>query len=200
MVRLAPKKPVVQSSISKPEQIVRYSHRTWDQFKLIQKALEGLTGNRLFYFDGTIEILMPGKNHELFKSIIAILIEAFLFQQEIEFVPTGSMTQEYEGYASGEPDESYQIGEFKLIIEVTVSSSSISKQGLYQALGIHELWFWEDGLLSVYHLTDKGYQKCDRSLIPVLNTLNLERFTQCILMGETSCLKARKHLLASDTN
>ena len=200
MIRLAPKKPIIQSSTSKPDQIVRYSHRTWEQFKLIQKALEGLTGNRLFYFDGTIEILMPGKNHELFKSIIAILIEAFLFQQEIEFVPTGSMTHEHEGYASGEPDESYQIGEFKLIIEVTVSSSSISKQGLYQALGIHELWFWKDGLLSVYHLTSQGYQKCDRSLIPALNTLNLERFTQCILMGETSCLKARKHLLSRDTN
>ena len=200
MIRLAPKKPIIQSSTSKPDQIVRYSNRTWEQFKLIQKTLEGLTGNRLFYFDGTIEILMPGKNHELFKSIIAILIEAFLFQQEIEFVPTGSMTHEHEGYASGEPDESYQIGEFKLIIEVTVSSSSISKQGLYQALGIHELWFWKDGLLSVYHLTSQGYQKCDRSLIPALNTLNLERFTQCILMGETSCLKARKHLLSSDTN
>jgi Uma2 family endonuclease len=68
--------------------------RTWKQFKHLQQGFENTRGIRLFYYNGTIEILMPGEAHELFKSIIGFLIETFLFNRAIEFKPTGSMTQE----------------------------------------------------------------------------------------------------------
>jgi hypothetical protein len=58
--------------------------RTWEQFKLIQKGFENASGMRLAYYKGTIEILMPGMPHEIFKKIIAVLVEAFLFDREIE--------------------------------------------------------------------------------------------------------------------
>ena len=80
--------------------------RTWEQFKHLQKGFENTRGVRLFYYNGTIEILMPGEAHELFKSIIGFLIETFLFNRAIEFKPTGSMTQEKEGIASAAADES----------------------------------------------------------------------------------------------
>lgn len=83
--------------------------RTWEQFKHLQKGFENTRGLRLSYYDGTIEILMPGEAHELFKSVIGFLIETFLFNRGIEFKPTGSMTQDKEGIAAAEADESYQI-------------------------------------------------------------------------------------------
>ncbi len=59
------------------DQISVYHSRTWEQFKHIQKGLEGTPGVRLFYYEGTVEILMPGLSHEVFKKIIGYLIETF---------------------------------------------------------------------------------------------------------------------------
>ncbi len=182
-----------------PEQRITYSDRTWEQFKLIQQGLEGIKV-RLFYFDGKVEILMPGKLHELFKTILAILVEAFLFEQEIEFVGTGSMTQKAEGFASGEPDESYEIGDSKLVVEVIFTRSSLDKLGLYQTIGIDEVWFWEDGVISMFHLRGQTYEKVDRSEIPELSAIDLGVLAKCILIGETSFLQARKTFLAAHPN
>jgi Uma2 family endonuclease len=190
-------KPLLHPESGPPEQRITYCDRTWEQFQLIEKGLEGLKGLRLFYFDGKVEILMLGEAHELFKKILAVLLEAFLFEHEIEFIATGSMTQKAEGLASGEPDESYRIGDFKLIVEIIFTSSSLDKLGLYQAVGIHEVWFWEDGLLTIYHLRGDRYEKGDRSQIPELRAIDLAELSRCILIGETSFLRARKEFLAA---
>ncbi|GAC1491479.1 MAG: hypothetical protein NVS2B14_03870 [Chamaesiphon sp.] len=138
---------------------------------------------------------MPGEAHELFKSIIGFLIETFLFHRALEFKPTGSMTQEKEGIAAAEADESYEIEGFKLSIEVNFTSSDVSKLERYQALGVHEVWIWEDGVLAVYHLQSDKYEKVNHCLIPVLSTINLKILSECILIGETSRIKAAKKLL-----
>ena len=73
---------------------------TWEQFKLIQKAVEDSPGVKLSFFAGTIEILMPGFQHENFSEIIGYLVRTFLLMQGIRFYPSGSMTQEKTGEAS----------------------------------------------------------------------------------------------------
>jgi hypothetical protein len=67
-------------------------HGTWEQFKFIQKGFEGSPGVRLFYYDGAIEILMPGQDHETFARVIGYLVTTFLVEQGIFFKPTGEMT------------------------------------------------------------------------------------------------------------
>ncbi|NEQ81904.1 MAG: Uma2 family endonuclease [Moorea sp. SIO2I5] len=167
---------------------------TWEQFKFIQKGFDGSPGVRLFYYDGIIEILMPGREHEIFASIIGYLITTFLTEKGIFFQPTRSMTQEKEGVASAQADESYCIGSVKpipdLSIEVVFSSGGISKLERYQALGVPEVWFWEDGLLKLYHLTDGSYLPIERSLLPGLSELDLDWFRRCVLMAETDAGEA----------
>lgn len=169
--------------------------RTWEQFKHLQKGFENTRGVRLFYYNGTIEILMPGEAHELFKSIIGFLIETFLFNRAIEFKPTGSMTQEKEGIAAAEADESYEIEGLKLAIEVNFTSGDSSKLERYEALEVDEVWIWEDGVLAVYHLQSGRYEKVNRSLIPALSAIDLDVLSECILVGETSRIKAARKLL-----
>lgn len=209
MVAIAPKiqpaspmaeemvKPLHLERSDVSEQRITYSDRTWEQFKLLEQGLEGLTGLRLFYFDGKVEILMPGRNHELFTEVIALLIQVFLLARGLEFTPTGSMTREEEGSGSAEPDKSYEFGELKLAIEVIVTSGSINKLDLYKVLGFHEVWFWEDGLLVVYHMQDDAYEKVDRSQIPELVEIQLDVLSRCILIGETSRVQACKEFLAT---
>lgn len=171
--------------------------RTWEQFKHLQQGFENTRGVKLFYYNGTIEILMPGEAHELFKSIIGFLIETFLFHQGIEFKPTGSMTQEKEGIAAAEADESYEIEGLKLAIEVNFTSGDASKLERYQALEVDEVWIWEDGVLAIYHLRLDQYEKVNHSCIPSLSQINSSVLSECILIGETSRIQAAKTLLAS---
>jgi len=169
-------------------------HGTWEQFKFIQKGFEGSPGVRLFYYDGTIEILMPGREHEIFAHVIGYLVTTFLVEQGIFFKPTGAMTQEKEGVVSVQADESYCIGSVKLIpdlsIEVVFTSGGTSKLERYKALGVPEVWFWEDGLLKLYHLRDGSYEPIDDSQLPGLSELDLDLLRRCVLMAETDAGEA----------
>jgi Uma2 family endonuclease len=171
-----------------------YSGIDWQQFKLIQSGFAEASGIRLAYFNGTIEILMPGRTHELFKSIIGMLIELFCLEMAIEFEPTGSMTQEREGEVSLEADESYCFSTSKsipdLAIEVVLTSGGLDKLQRYQILGISEVWFWQDGVFNLYRFRDGKYDRITCSEIPELTSLDIDLLTRCVLMAETSRLTA----------
>ncbi len=166
----------------------------WQHFRLIQQGCAQNSGAKLFYFDGTIEILMPGQLHETFSRIIGWMLTYFLLSKKITFTPTGSVTQEKRGTASAEADESYCIGNVKpipdLSIEVIFTSGSVEKLKLYRALGVTEVWFWEDGTLDLYHLRENGYERIQLSELHGLEDLDLDMLKQCILMAETSATEA----------
>lgn len=189
-------RPSTEVAVAKGDVRTIQYNRAWTHFRHLQQGFEN-TGIRLFYYDGTIEILMPGKAHELFKKIIAILIEQFLISQRVEFKPTGSVTREKEGVASSEPDESYEIQGLTMVVEVNFTSGDTSKLKRYQALGVDEVWIWEDGILEVYNLNSAGYQKVERSMIPAFAQLDIQLMSQCILIGETSRLEATDKLLGA---
>jgi hypothetical protein len=174
--------------------------KTWAQFEHLQQGFENTRGVKLFFYNNTIEILMPSKAHELFKKIIAILIEAYLLDREVEFEPTGAMTQKRDGLVSAEADESYKIQGFTLSIEVNFTSDDLSKLDCYQALEVSEVWFWEDGILDVYVLKSEGYEKVRHSQIPVLTPIDLSILAECILMGETSRLEAVRKFISMHKN
>lgn len=174
------------------QRIIRHE-RTWEQFKLIQKGFEGSNGVRLFYYSGTIEILIPGEDHEFFKTIIGFLIELFLVEKGIDFIPAGSMTQERQGTASAQADESYWLGQKQLVpdvsIEVVFTSGGSNKLERYKALGVPEVWFWEDGFFS-YHLREQSYERIYRSELPGLRELDIDLLSRCVLIAQTSRVEA----------
>lgn len=154
--------------LNKPsDQRITYHGRSWEQFKLIQKGFEGASGVRLSFDAGTIEILMPGREHEFFSRIIGYLVMTFCFDKVVRCFPTGSMTQEKEGVSSVQADESYCIGSSKplpdLSIEVIFTSGGEAKLAKYQALGVPEVWFWHDGGFTLYHLYGNSYKRIQRS-------------------------------------
>jgi Uma2 family endonuclease len=169
---------------------------TWESFKLVQAGLKESRAARLAYYDGTIELLMPGETHEIFAHIIGYLVTTFLIEKEIPFVPTRQKDQEREGVASAQADESYCFGGSKpipdLSIEVVYTSGGVSKLKRYAALGVPEVWFWEDGTLRLYHLGAEGYRQIDRSELPELDSLDIDLLKRCILMAETDFAGAVK--------
>jgi hypothetical protein len=192
---VAPRASMIKVEVGKGDVRTIQRGKTWAQFEHLQQGFGNTRGVKLFFYNSTIEILMPSEAHEMFKKIIAILIEAFLLDRQVEFKPTGSMTQKREGFAAAEADESYEIQGLKLSIEVNFTSGDIAKLDCYRALDVDEVWFWEDGVLEVYGLTADGYQKLNNSRIPVLAAIDLSVLADCILIGETSRIKAVSKLL-----
>ena len=157
---------------------------SWEKFEQIESTFQDVEGVRFIYLDGDLEIVMsPSQAHEDAKSTIGVLLEAYMKVRKIRFYRRGSATlgnKEITGRK--EPDESYNIYSKKdipdLIIEVIVTSGDINILEIYRRIGIPEVWFYEDGLLTVYSLKNNQYIKVNNS--ELLPELNLETFTKYI--------------------
>ena len=162
---------------------------TWREFKVVEQLLDQ-PGYRISFLDGTLEIQqMPGELHETVKKRIAALLELYLLMAGFDFKPTGSMTLENEASnVKREADESYKLTPNSqrpdLAIEIVFSSGGIDKLEAYKRLKISEVWFWEDGVLQLYHLRNSNneayYEKI--SVSEAVSGIDLDLFCRCILI------------------
>jgi Uma2 family endonuclease len=171
--------------LTENQRFVLPGRHSWQDFKAIQGLMEQQSGLRMTYLDGVIEFMTLGEYHETIKSMIAILLGIYFWQQGIQFIPVGSATRESkEKSVSFEPDESYYLGEKKehpdLAIEVNVTSGSPQKLEKYQRLSIREVWMWQAEKLVIYVLEGDRYQETPTSkLLPNLDIALLE---ECVTM------------------
>jgi len=85
-------------TVDKPkDQRLIHSGISWQNFKSIQAGFADSPGIRLFYYRGEVELLAVSQDHEVFSSVIALLLGTYFVEKQIEFTPTGSFTQEKEG-------------------------------------------------------------------------------------------------------
>ena len=156
---------------------------TWREFKVVEQLLDS-PGVRLSFLDGVLEIRrMPGRKHETAKQRISTLVDLYLEYAGIDFTPTGSVTLESEsGKVKREADLSYELGANRerpdLVVEVVVTSGGINKLEAYKRLQISEVWFWENGRLRLYSLSEDGYAEVDQSF--VLPDLDIVLLARCI--------------------
>ena len=141
---------------------------SWERFEAIEQSFEGIVGVKFAYLDGTLEIMTINPEHEDTKSTIVRLLEVYMDEKNIRFYKRGgpSLGDKALG-ARSEPDESYNLETKKkfpdLVIEVIVTSGGIDKLVGYQRMGVTEVWFWEDGVLDIYHLSGDSYSKVSNS-------------------------------------
>jgi Uma2 family endonuclease len=153
---------------------------TWEALEQLDLHLEG-TGARLTYLDGDLEIMTPLSDaHEEPRNTLGQLLEIYMRLKGIRFYGRGSTTIGMKTLgARKEPDESYCLGERKTIpdlaLEITVTSGGIDTLEIYRRIGVAEVWFWEDGVISVYCLRATGYELVRQSeLLPELDLRSLE--------------------------
>ncbi|MFN6535208.1 MAG: Uma2 family endonuclease [Nostoc sp. EkiNYC01] len=167
--------PVLEKPSTSETSYVLLYNVSWEQLEQLDVALAG-TSARLTYLDGILEIMSPlSDDHEDSKKTLAMLLEVYMRTRRIRFYGRGSATiGKQEDKTRREPDESYNLGTKKsipdLILEITVTSGGINKLEIYRRLRVPEVWFWEDGLLSVYCLQGDSYIKVSKStLLPDLD-------------------------------
>ncbi len=164
------------------ERCLTFSGISWPQLEAIEAAFENVTAVKFFYLDGKLEIMTISPEHEEVKSTIGLLLSAYMREKGIRFYLKGGPTLgSEEQRARKEPDESYNLETKKekpdLAIEVIFTSGGIDKLQFYQRIGVPEVWFWEDGVITIYHLRQEEYEKVNRSeLLPDLDVALLSRY------------------------
>lgn len=154
---------------------------TWADYLRLLEIRGDRSAPRITYLEGTLEIMSPSRMHEEIKSYIGRLIEAWCLERSVEFTPYGSWTLKNKREKRGaEADECYVFGpEPKrkrrpdLAIEVIWTSAGIDKLNVYRKLGVHEVWYWEDGRIGVHVL--RGAQYAAASASEVLPGIDLEQ-------------------------
>jgi Uma2 family endonuclease len=176
--------PVLEKPSTPKMSYVLLYEVSWEELEQLDIILEK-TGARLTYLDGILEIMSPlSDDHEDAKCTLSSLVEVYMREKKIRFYMRGSATLgKKHNNTRREPDESYNLGTKKaipdLVLEITVTSGGINKLEIYKRLGVPEVWFWEDGLLSVYSLQVGTYQKVNKSgLLPDLDLEVLAQYSR----------------------
>ncbi len=178
-------------TLAKPQKPIPllFEGLTWREFKAVEQLLDR-PGYRLSFLDGVLEIRqMPGEPHETVKKRIAALLELHLLAAGFDFTPTGSMTLENDvAGVKREADESYKLAPGRsrpdLAIEVVFTSGGINKLEAYKRLRIAEIWFWEDGVLALYHLREEGERRYEKiTASEAVPGIDLDLLLRCINMA-----------------
>jgi Uma2 family endonuclease len=156
---------------------------TWQDYWAIRERVES---TRQVTYDGErIEIMASpvSLGHEDSKTLIARLLELYCFIGNVPIEGVGNLTLTDEDLDRGcESDEAYYVRTPKpdqetgildlkihlppdLVIEIDMSSRSVSKEPVYAAMGVAEVWRWEQGDLTVRRLEEGRYVTHDDSLL-----------------------------------
>jgi Uma2 family endonuclease len=166
------------------DQVVVMREVPWSLYQTLLHARGERPRPRLAYLDGELEIMTTSRRHEIAKSVLARLLEAWVEVRGGELNCVGNAREQREPEQAGlEPDESYFVGPIvdelapDLAIEVVQTSGGIDKLEIYRRLGVREVWFWIEQKLWLYRLVGGKYRRHARStLFPELDLEVLARF------------------------
>ena len=150
------------------------------------KDLENSSSPRLAFDQGVLEIMSPHLDHEETNRTLASLVEMALEEMDLDFRNAGSTTFKREVLERGfEPDSCFYIQSVDrirnkkridievdpppdVLIEIDLTSDSLNKFPLYAALGVPEVWRYENAL-EIWVLDQSRYVRHTKSAsIPIL--------------------------------
>lgn len=161
--------------IGEPGVVMR--NTSWQHYVELRDADEH-RNLRMTFDRGELELMSPTRLHERLNFFIGYRIIAWLEEMQVSFQCCGSTTFRREDLQRGlEPDNCYYIANEStvrerdevdlsiepppdLVVEVDVTSSSIDRIPIYQALGVPEVWRWHNDELHVLVLNaDNEYSE-----------------------------------------
>jgi Uma2 family endonuclease len=166
------------------DHIVLVRNATWADYQRMLEIRGDHPVPRIAYHQGVLELMTPSRSHEVRKSLIGCLVEAWCMEKGIEITPYGSWTLESkEADRGAEPDECYVVGDVPepkrpdLAIEVVWTSGGLDKLAIYERLGVREVWTWKQGRFSLHALRARGYEPIAAGeVLPGIDLEQLEGF------------------------
>ncbi|ALF51773.1 hypothetical protein ACX27_01195 [Nostoc piscinale CENA21] len=169
-------KPVSKMQLA-PGSTVTIPDVSWSEFEAILAELGHKRRSRVAYIQGTLESMVPLPDHEIPKDLLSDIVKALVKFQGRRYEPFGSTTFKREGIAGVEPDACFYIQNYQRMIgrrrlepddpppDLAIQSDVTSKTKLdaYAAVGVPELWVYDNGTLKIYILRDGIYLVSDYS-------------------------------------
>ena len=159
---------------------------SWETYESLMKDLENRNSPRLAFDAGVLEIMTTSSEHEGCNRILSSIVEITLEEMGMDFMNLGQTTFKRDDLKKGfEPDSCFYIQSVRkirgkkridmkfdpppdLLIEVDLSSGSLNKFRIYAAIGVPEVWRYEDSL-EIWLLEKDRYVKAETSIaLPVV--------------------------------
>ncbi len=162
-----------------PGQRVDLENINWAEFQAILAELGNSRNTRIAYNHQTLTIVAPLFQHEKSKVALGDMVKALLEELGIDYDASGSTTLFREDVRKGvEPDDSFYIQNFTqvlnkdridlnidpppdLAIEIDLTSKTDAE--VYAALGIPELWRYDQNQLRIDVLQSGYYVRVEES-------------------------------------
>ncbi len=154
---------------------------SWETFEIMLAEMGDNRVTRVAYDQGTLEIMTPLMPHEHNKRLIEKLIDTLAEELNLNIKSIGSTTCKRKNLKRGvEPDSGFYIANEPvmrakqtldltidpppdLVLEVDYTSSSVDRLSIYQALGVNELWRYDEPTMLIYQLRGNKYILCNDS-------------------------------------
>jgi len=163
---------LMSTAVSVPENRVTLTNVSWAQYLAVLGEHEH--DGRVAYYQGILEIMTVGFEHESIKRLISRLIDHYALARDVDIHPGGNFTMKREEFQSGiEADDCFYIQSIAklrslqeislpedpppdLAIEVDITNPSIDKLAIYAAIGVPEIWRYRDETVDVLLLQVDG--------------------------------------------
>jgi Uma2 family endonuclease len=179
---------LVPESVPRPESdsIILLHGATWADYQRVLELRGDKSVPRVAYLEGVLELMSPALSHEVIKSMLGRLVEAWCLEKGVDITPYGSWTHESKETSRGaEPDECYVLGDDSeparcdLAIEVVWTHGGVDKLDIYRRLGVGEVWIWKSNRLSLHRLRGDRYEAVSASeVLPGIDLQQLLEFLQ----------------------
>lgn len=168
------RQPTPPATESLPAAAVLLQHVPWSLYVSLRDEPEN-DHVRMTYDRGRLELMAPARRHERPHKLLGRMVQAWTEELEIPLSSGGCTTLRREDLSRGaEPDDSFHIqheAEVRavedlvlpdhpppdLVIEADLTHSSVPKLPIFAALGVPEVWRWENGAVQVLQLQGDGY-------------------------------------------
>ncbi|MBE9004336.1 Uma2 family endonuclease [Fortiea sp. LEGE XX443] len=154
---------------------------SWQTFETMLAEMGNNRTTRLAYDQGTLEIMTPLMPHEHNNRLLEHLVFALAEELNLNIKSIGSTTCKRPDLRRGvEPDSAFYIQNEPLmrqrrnldltqdpppdlVIEVDYTSASVDRLSIYLALGVPEVWRYDEPVMQIYRLQENVYVPCDVS-------------------------------------
>jgi Uma2 family endonuclease len=187
----------------------------WEEYEELLSDLGEGYAVRIAYDRGRLEIMSPTARHEMYKDLLLRLVGRVADEADLVLETRGSTTFKQKRLLQGaEPDTCFYVENAKriigkgdidlakdpppdIIVEVDVSHQSTGKLSFYSAIGVPEIWRYDERQVRILHLVEGRYVEMSASLtFPVLTDKVLtDVLEQSKIEGQSAALRTFRQWL-----
>jgi Uma2 family endonuclease len=168
---------------------------SWQLYEQMLAENQDIRNPRFFYDEGVLEIMTVSAKHEGRSYNLAKIVDVIAEELEINIRGLGSTTFKREDMRKGfEPDECYYIQSLNLIkgkeeidlyedpppdlvIEIDITSPSLPRFPIFAALGVPEVWRYQNEQVQFFRLENGEYVEVVNSIaFPIINSTTATEF------------------------